>query len=56
MKHNFECNVQVYGVGSPSLNGIWPEALTDQSVNCILPEKRCLICYIIPKLTITKNS
>ena len=30
--------------------------LTDQSVNCILPENTCFICYIIPNLWIKRTA
>ena len=40
----------VYGLGSPSWNGIWPEAKLS-----IVPESTCFICYIIPNLWIKKT-
>ena len=53
--------MSVYVLGSPSWNGIMAMpynilAWTKQSVNCILPENTCFICYIIPNLWIKNNS
>jgi len=40
-----------------ALRAIWQLTdWTDQSVNCILPEKICFICYIIPNIWIKKTA
>ena len=47
--------MSVYGMGSKSFGPYTVLAWTAQSVNFILPENICFICYVIPNQWIKKT-